>query len=125
MLCGAVVKCVSSVVLLNRFGIVGAPISTFICYLTVTVMNITFVAKTVGIELAFVKTLFKPLAASLLCAFTAASVYNLLQPLIGIRIACAAAILMAVAVYAGVILVTGAVTREEIRALIGRRMRKT
>lgn len=125
MLFGAIVKCFASVILLDKLGILGAPISTFICYFTVTVMNIAFVAKTVGIELAFVRTLFKPLAASMLCALTATSIYRLLLPLLSIRIACAAAILSASVVYAGMILATGAVTREEIRSLIGRRMRKS
>ncbi len=118
MLCGAVVKCVSSVILLQKFGIAGAPISTFLCYLTVTVLNLAYTVKCTGIRPNFAKIFFIPAVASLACAATAATTNRLLTPCIPPKTACAAAILTAVIVYAGILLMTGNVTVEELKTTL-------
>ncbi len=115
MLCGAVVKCTSSVIFLQIYGIAGAPISTFLCYLTVTVLNLAFTVKCTGIRPNFTKIFLLPAIASLACAATAATVNRLLVSYIPGKSACAVAILLAVAVYAGILLATGNVTVEEIK----------
>jgi len=119
MLCGAVVKCVSSVVLLEHFGIIGAPLSTFICYLVVTVINMAFVAKHIGIELTFVKSLLKPLVSSFGCCAAAAFTYDMTAEYIGSKLSCAIAIIAAVGIYMFLILFSGAVTKNEIMAILG------
>lgn len=98
MLCGAVVKCVSSVILLGRLGIVGAPLSTFLCYLTVTVINLSFTVGRTGIRPSFFGIFFPPAVSGLLCAVTAVLVNDLLDGVLG-RLACPIAILCAAAVY--------------------------
>lgn len=117
MLCGAVVKCVSSVILLQKIGIAGAPVSTFLCYLTVTVINLAFVVKCTGIRPNFTKIFFLPAVAGLACAVCAAAVNRLLVPVISAKIACFAAIFAAAAVYAGLLLATGNVTIDEIKTI--------
>ncbi len=120
MLCGAAVKCMGNMILIKNYGIAGAPISTFACYLTVTFINMAFVVKYMGIELAFVKTLIKPLAASVVCASSAVLIYDALLPIFGGGLSCALAIIAAASVYIAFVLITGAVTKDEIRKLLGR-----
>ena len=117
MLCGAVVKCVSSVVLLQKFGIAGAPVSTFLCYLTVTVINLAFVVKCTGIRPDFSKIFFLPAVSGLACAVTAAAVNGLLAQFSG-KTACIAAIFAGAAVYAAILLASGNVTMDEIKTIV-------
>ena len=116
MLCGALVKCVSGAMLLGRYGIAGAPLSTFLCYLTVTVLNFMFVSRVCGIRLNFHGVFLRPLIGSLLCSLTALLVNSLLG--------CIPAIASAVCVYAAVVLLTGAVDMAEIRGVLGRKKQK-
>ena len=116
MICGGAVKCVAGVILLRKYGIAGAPVSTFLCYLTATVMNFAFTVKSCRIRLSFQRVFLRPLAASVCCAFTAL----LCEPMIG----CIPAIIAAAAVYGAVLIMTGAVTGDEIRALIDGKIKK-
>lgn len=124
MLAGAAVKCASSIILLDRFGIAGAPISTFICYVTVTALNLYFTVKYTGIRLDLGKTLLLPLAGSVLCSLTAITGCSLLSAAAGIKIGCVAGIAAAGAVYFGFILLSGALEREEIAEILNRTRKK-
>ncbi len=124
MLAGAAVKCVSSIVLLGRLGIVGAPISTFICYITVTALNLYFTVKHTGIRIDFARTLILPLVGSVLCSLTAIVVCRLLCDSVGIKIGCVAGIVVAVIVYGAFILLSGAISRDELSPMLNRIVKK-
>ena len=124
MLAGAVVKCVFSVILLRKLGIIGAPLSTFACYLTVTAINLGYVAKYTGIRLELAKTLLRPLAGSVLCSIVGVILCRLLVYHIGIRLSCLIAILAAAVVYGMFIVLSGAVGRDEITELCQRIIKK-
>jgi len=111
MLCGAIVKCTSGAVLLHWKGISGAPISTFLCYLTVTVLNFIFVIRVSGIRLSFIRVFGRPLAAGLLCAWTALFVYQRTG-------LCLVAIGAAALIYGSVLFWMGTITKDEIRCLL-------
>lgn len=117
MLCGAVVKCAASFYFLPRYGIAGAPISTFLCYFAVTTLNLAFVIRKTGIRPKFSKIFAVPAVAGILCATTAAFVNGLLNVRIG-RLACPVAILCGAVVYVSILLLSGNVTKEEIRNLM-------
>ncbi len=121
MLVGAGVKCASSIILLEKYGIIGAPVSTFLCYFTVTVLNFMFVVKSTGLKLYFTKTFLKPLISSVACAFTAFYVNMWLSKAIDDRLACVAAVVAAAAVYITAIFGSHAVSFEEIKSLIGKK----
>jgi len=116
MICGGAVKCVAGVILLREYGIAGAPVSTFLCYLTATVLNFAFTAKSCRIKLNFPRVFLRPLAAGVSCALTAL----LCEPVVG----CIPAIIAAAAVYGAVLLITGAVTGNEIRAVLDGKFNK-
>ena len=117
MLAGAVIKCVSSRILLETIGISGAPVSTLLCYLTVTALNFVFVVRAAGISVDFIRVFLRPMLASSVCALTAVLVYSV----IGGKIGCIAAILSAAAVYFVSLIVIRVVEPEEIKAVIHRK----
>lgn len=114
MLLGAAVKVLSVWVLCgsDRVGILGMPISTVLCYLTMAVCNLFCVMRAAGMTVPFAALLAKPAAASVFCAFTARAAYTVLlhglvQP---------AAALLAVAVggvtYLAALIGLGGIDRE-------------
>lgn len=121
MLAGAVLKTVSGYVLIGRLGIIGAPISTFLCYLAVTLLNFVFVVRTCGVKFSLTGTFLKPLLASVLCAAAAYFSNCIFIPHVGEKLACVLAVILAAAVYAVAVLAMRAVTLDEIKYLIGAR----
>lgn len=120
MLAGAAVKLISGRILLETMGISGAPVSTLLCYLTVTVLNFIFVVRVSGVRLELCKIFLRPLLSASVCTLTATVLFRLLHPQIGGRIGCIAAIVIAAAVYCICLMLTNSVEREEITGLLGR-----
>lgn len=114
MLCGAIVKCASSVILLRKFGIAGAPMSTFLCYLTVTAINLTFVVRCAGIKPDFEKAFIRPAVSAAICAASAFFGYMLFSHIMPDKAACIVSIIAAAATYSLSLYITGAVTTEDI-----------
>lgn len=101
MLFGAVVKLVSSTILIGipSIGINGAPIGTFLCYLTITVMNFYFIIKYVRIETSMMNIFIKPITASIFCMISAVLTYTMLSIILSSTIAVIGAIGVAAVTY--------------------------
>ena len=100
-------------------NIYGAPIGTLSCYVSITLFNVIFILVKIREKPDFFRTLFRPLACTLVMAAAAWAVNGLLHRLLGPGrlaelIAMAAAILVAVLVYAVLVVKLGAVTREDM-----------
>lgn len=119
MLAGAVVKIVSNYFLLYAVGMYGTPISTFLCYLTATAMNLFFVARDVGLMPKIGRVFIKPLIASILCSGAALGGYALLTGPLSMsgRLPTLLAIAAAVIVYVPLIFLLRAVTADDILLL--------
>lgn len=117
MLAGAGVKLVTNYFLINSIGMKGTPISTFLCYLTVTVLNLHFVHKYVGVMPKLSGLFGKPLIAGAACAVAAFFANDLLCSVISPKIAVLAAIGVAVAVYALVLFLVRGVSGDDIKLL--------
>ena len=113
---GAVVKVISSAVLIGIpvINIYGAPIGTFLCYLTITVINFRFLSKYANITPAIVKVFIKPLISAVICAAAAGFSYILFEKFISAKIASVCAIAFAGIVYIIMLLLLKGVNREEI-----------
>ena len=76
---GAVVKLVSSWILtgIPGCGILGTPLSTVLCYLTMAVCNLVFVVRTTGVALPFLRMFGKSAVCAVLCAVAANGAYTL------------------------------------------------
>jgi len=119
MLCGAAVKLISNAILLHFIGMYGTPISTFLCYLTATAMNLYFVAKHAEIMPNVRRVFIRPLIASVLCAASALGSYALLTGVFSMsgRLPTLLAILLAVVVYVILIFGIKAISADDIRLL--------
>ena len=119
MLAGAVVKIVSNYFLLYAVGMYGTPISTFLCYLTATAMNLYFVARNVGVMPKIGRVFVKPLIASVLCSVAALGCYVLLTGPVAMsgRLPTLLSIFAAVVVYVPLIFLLRAVTADDILLL--------
>lgn len=117
MLTGACVKIVTNFFLIQFIGMKGTPISTFLCYLTVTIMNLYFVHKHVGVMPKLSGLFGKPLLAGIACAAAAFFSYALLHGYIGDKIATFAAICLAALVYLVLIFLVRGVSGEDVKLL--------
>ena len=117
MLVGATVKIVTNYILIQNIGMKGTPISTFLCYLTVTLLNLYFIKKHVGVMPKLSGLFGKPLVASALCALTAYFVYTLLDSVLQSRLIVIVAILCAFVVYFVAIFLFRGVSGDDIKLL--------
>jgi stage V sporulation protein B len=119
MIAGSIVKIIFSYILIGNPSIqlFGAPISTFICYLIIMLVNFYFVARYVGLIPNAIDILVKPLVAAIICGASALGSYKLLELVIHPKIATICAIGFAALVYGVFIFIIGAVTREDIMLL--------
>ncbi len=109
-----------------RINILGAPIGTIVCYLVITALNVIFLTVKLPERPNYFKITFRPLVCALLMGGAAWGVYGLsekyLLPLLGggrlAGIICLAlAVMIAVLVYAVLIIALRAVTKEDILLL--------
>lgn len=119
MLVGALVKLVASWLLIGFFGMYGTPISTFICYLTITSINFFFVAVYTGVTPELRYMFLKPLCSGILCALTARGIHALLLNRFGNRLSCVIGIACAAIVYLFAMLLLRGIDSEDIRMIPG------
>ncbi len=121
MLFGAAVKGISAYLLPaikiggQYLGIYASPVSTFLFYFTITVLNFYFLARHASVRFSAIKVFVRPLIAAALCAFTAAAAFMALTMLFGThKIFALVAIALGAVVYGFAVLLLGAVTRSDI-----------
>ncbi len=117
MLIGALVKIVTNFFLIQHIGMKGTPVSTFLCYLTVTLLNLYFINKYVGVMPKLSGLFGKPLFASILCAVTAYFSYTFLYSVFPSKLTVVPAILLAFIVYFITIFLIRGVSGDDIKML--------
>ena len=119
VLCGVIVKLMSSFILIGIPGIqiLGAPIGTLLCYITITVVNFFFVAKHIRFLPRFGYVFVRPLISAVVCAASALLSYKLLGQISSSRITVVIAIIVAAVVYLFCILITRTVTKDDLKLL--------
>ncbi len=117
MLIGAIVKVITNLLLIKHIGMPATPISTFACYLTVTLCNFYFVAKYVKLIPSFKNVFLRPLVSAVICAASALGVYTLANSFLSSSVSVFAAIAVAGVIYVVLIFATKAVTRDDILLL--------
>ena len=114
MLFGIAVKLAASFFFIGRFGEIGAPISTFMFYLTVVVFNFIFVIKDIGIRPSITDAFLRPLIASLLCAVSALGIYKLIFEKAGLTLSVMVSIGLAIVVYLIAVFLFKCIKEEDI-----------
>jgi len=117
MLAGATVKIITNFVLIQYIGMKSTPISTFLCYLTVTVLNLYFIKKHVGIMPRLSGLFGKPLVAGISCAVAAFFTFNFIASFISEKIAVVGAIGIAAVVYMLVLFLVRGISGDDIKLL--------
>jgi len=119
LLIGGGVKIVTNFVLIQFIGMVGTPISTFICYLTITSFNFYFISKHAGV-IPDIEKFLRTLVCGVFCGGGAFGAYYIFSNYIfetSPSIAVIGAIGVAGLVYLAMIFVLRAVTAEDIKLL--------
>ena len=119
MLVGAAAKLISNYFLVGYFGIYGAPISTIICYLCASIMNIFFTVKYVGKLPCIKRSVFYPFLCSFVSIGMAGLLYCGLSAIMYSRVATVLCIIVAVISYLFLVFKTQTVDREDVLMLPG------
>lgn len=114
MLIGAIAKLISNYILLEKIGMLGAPISTVICYLSASALNIYFTLKHVGKIPNLIKIFVLPLIASVLSIGISALIFIGISVALPIKIATISSIVLAVIMYIILIFKIKAISKEDI-----------
>lgn len=117
MLAGAAVKIVTNFFLIQAIGMKGTPISTFLCYLTVTILNLYFIKKHVGVMPKLSGLFGKPLFAGAACAVAAYFSFSLVSSFISDKIAVLCAILVAALVYMVILFLVRGISGDDVKLL--------
>ncbi|MBQ6824096.1 MAG: polysaccharide biosynthesis protein [Clostridia bacterium] len=76
---GAAMKVIVNILAVQNIGIMGAPIGTFACYGSITLLNLIFIKKYIGFTFPAVETFLKPLLCSLITCGAAFGAWWLLD----------------------------------------------
>jgi len=123
---GAVLKIALTYILVGHssFGIIGSPIGTLACFAVISTLNITFIMIKIKERPKFGTVFFRPLLCSAVMAGAAFSVYRLIfwlgSGIIGtgrfaVTFYLAVAIIVGVAVYGVLIIVSRTITMEDMK----------
>jgi len=122
---GAIIKITLSYILVGdpNIGIIGSPIGTLACFATIVILNVLFITFKVNERMKLVSGFLKPLFCALVMAAVAYFTYEGMRYITSgflgtgnraVIISLAAAILAGVLVYTVLIVVTRAITKEDL-----------
>ncbi len=125
---GGILKIATTYILVGHtgLGIIGAPVSTMICYGFISVANIIIIMTKAKGKPAMLKAFLKPLLCTAIMGAGAWGCYGLIDMVTGasgsgsrmyMAVCMGAAIVVAVVIYAVLIIVTGALSKEDVMLL--------
>ena len=114
MLVGAGAKLISNYILLGKIGMLGAPISTVICYLCASTLNIYFTIKHVGKIPNLIKIFILPLLASILSIGSMVFLFIGISIEIPTQIATIISIILSALLYIFILLKIKGITKDDI-----------
>ncbi len=121
MLAGATVKVVAGYIVLGRFGIVGAPVGTVLCYVVALLVGLFVLARHIDYLPPITEALLKPLASALISVGGAGVLYFYLLVSRTPRIGVLVSVFVAVVLYFALSFLVGSVRREDVKKLLKNR----
>lgn len=123
LLAGGIVKVVSMVVLMKftKLGILGAAISTVLCYIVAGIGDTAYVIGHADIKLDWIDVFVKPLGSALVMGVFVYLVYNLVYKMGHPTAAVFAALFAGVAVYAACLWIVKAFNKDDLSFMPARR----
>ena len=126
MLAGGLIKILSTHYLVAAWGITGAPISTILCYLSITIMNFSVLRWKLGKIVHYSDLFIRPAVCSVVGCGCSRLTYAVLARVMRDSIATAIAIGVAVVLYVCMVLITRALRKSDVLLLpFGEKMAKT
>ncbi len=115
---GAVMKLTVNILAVRTIGIMGAPLGTFACYTSIAALNIYFIRRYLGFRFPIKDTFLKPLICSIACCAAAYGVWKLLCVAgLSLKLALFPALMVAVAVYAVLLLLLRVLAKEDMQLI--------
>ena len=114
MVLGCAAKLLVNSFMVRQLGAVGAAIGTLVCYVIVAVLELALIKRVIPAAPSYSRVFLKPLFASLLMGVAVLSVHGLLSPLLGSTLAVLGAIGLGVILYAVLVVVLRAISREDL-----------
>lgn len=123
MAVGCAIKILVNCVLVSipSLNIKAVPVTTLICYVTISAIGMVIITRETGVKTDLVKTIVKPMLAGTAAGFAARMTYILLSGAVPSKISTLAGCLVAVIVYAVLAMVLKLLTREIVESLPGGR----
>ncbi len=120
---GGVIKLILNITLISKpsLHIYGLIIATYVAEIVIVALNYASVKKYIRFKMDKKNAIIKPALASLIMGVFAYVTYGFLRPLLGSNFAVLAAIALGVVIYLAAIVLTGALSKEEMRSLLRRR----
>ncbi|MCQ2435849.1 MAG: polysaccharide biosynthesis protein [Clostridia bacterium] len=113
MVCGAVAKLMLNIILVSKFGIIGAPISTVVGYFIMALINMFFVNKLVC-RVSVAALFAKPFVSSAVMAVAAVIFCKLISKALTVRFSLIATIIVSIVVYVIMLCLTRAIDYDDI-----------
>lgn len=116
---GIAAKAVVSYVLLGipTVGLTGAAIGTALCYMTILLLNLVFIAKKIGYMPSIRRIFLKPFLSGVICVIPCRIVYAFLDGAVNGKIATLLSICVAGVVYCAALLLMRGLCEDDIRML--------
>ena len=113
---GSIMKLIVNFFLVQTpaFGIKGAPVGTLVCFGLVAIMELIAIKKVTPYPPKYRRVFTKPLIASLVMGAGTWASYGLLVPVLGNTLAVAGSICIAVVIYAVLVIVLKAVSKDDL-----------
>lgn len=127
ILIGGTIKFVSNFILIGipSVRIMGAPISTNLCYFTIMFLNIFWIKKYTGVMPNIKDIFIKPFFAAAACAATAYGTYFYVGKIIGFKLSTLVGIALGGIIYLILLLLLKGLTKDEIYLLpLGKKLAK-
>lgn len=116
--CGAIVKVIVNITLIPIIGVNGAAIGSIICGITALIINLYFLHKNIKLELNYNQAIIKPITISIIMGIIAFLTQKYIKVIFGrASIATMIAIIVAVIIYFGGIIVFKVFDREDYHML--------
>jgi stage V sporulation protein B len=100
-------------VVVGKIGLLGSPLGTCVCYTVTAVLDLIVISQVVPNCPNMFSVFAKPLLASALMGVVCWAFYRLTSGFLGAKLACLAAVVVAVVVYAVLIVGLKVLTRED------------
>jgi stage V sporulation protein B len=113
MVLGGIIMVIFDYVVVGKIGLLGSPLGTCVCYTVTAVLDLIVISQVVPNCPNLFAVFSKPLLASALMGVACWAFYRLTAGFLGSKLACLAAVVVAVVVYAVLIVGLKVLTRED------------